>query len=76
MRRRELFGADKFHLPITLSGALRDDKVALEAGVYSIVPEHDASGRPILFYAPYRHTRDGYSRDSLVSLFWSKCLEV
>lgn len=52
---------------MTLSGALRDDKVALEAGVFSIVPEHDASGRPILYYAPYRNTRDGYSRESLVS---------
>jgi hypothetical protein len=65
-RRRELFGPDKFHLPMTIDGALRDDADALEAGVFSIVPKHDASGRPILYYAPYRNTRD-CSRDSLVS---------
>jgi hypothetical protein len=72
-RRRELFGPDKFHLPMTLNGALRDDTVALEAGVLVIVPSHDASGRPIVYYEAHRHTRVGYTRESLVRLVKTWC---
>jgi len=52
---------------MTLGGALRDDKRAVEAGVFSILPEPDASGRPILYYSPLRIAGD-YNTNSLVRL--------
>jgi hypothetical protein len=65
--RRELFGPDKFTLPMTLSGALRDDLVALETGWMSLLPKCDLSGRQLLYMVPSRHKREGYTSDSLVS---------
>lgn len=61
-----MFG-DKFALRMSLSEALSDDLVAIQAGVYSLLP-HDLSGRRILYIAQWRHTRKGYDTDSLVSL--------
>lgn len=68
-KRRKLFGTDCFGLPMTIDGALRHDKVALEAGVITLLPKPDASGRPILYYLPHRHTRKDYDRDSMVCWF-------
>jgi len=52
---------------MTLSEALRDDLVALETGIYYLLPHLDLSGRRLLYFAPWRHTREGYDTDSLVS---------
>jgi len=71
--RREVFGPEKYLLPMTLGGALRDDLVAIEAGVFCLLPRTDVSGRQILYIDPSLHTREGYSSDSLVS---SKLLYV
>ena len=51
---------------MTLSGALCDDLIALEAGVQQILPHRDSSGRQMLFWQLQRHTREGYTSESLV----------
>lgn len=53
---------------MTLGEALRDDIVALKSGVYALLPYRDASGRQILFGMPSKHTRDGYTSESMVSV--------
>jgi hypothetical protein len=65
--RRSVFGEDKFTLPLTLSGALRDDIAAIKAGMYTLLPHKDLSGRQIIYLEPHRHTRKGYSSESMVS---------
>lgn len=68
--RREVWGPDRYVLPITLSEALRGDSEtirALEAGVICLLPHLDVSGRQLLFLEPCRHTKDGYSSLGLVS---------
>ena len=64
--RREVFGADKYLQRMTLSEALREDLVALEAACKCLLPGVDASGRPIIFFNPPRHTREGYTSESMV----------
>lgn len=64
--RRQLFGSDKYLLPMTLSGALRDDLDAIEDGVFVILPHLDMSGRIIQFMDPYRRREGRYSSGSLV----------
>jgi hypothetical protein len=64
--RKAVFGTEKFVLPMTLAGALRDDLTAIEAGVYVQLPNRDTSGRQVLWMEPHRHTKDGYSSESLV----------
>jgi len=52
---------------MSLSEALRDDLVALETGVFCLLPRLDASGGQILYLDPTCHTREGYTSESLVS---------
>lgn len=65
--RKKLFGPDKFTMEMTLSEALKDDIVALEAGVYHLLPLKDLSGRQVIFEILHNHTGVGYTSDSLVS---------
>lgn len=65
--RREIFGPQKYWQRLSMSEALHDDIVALKAGVFSILPHRDLSGGHLLYVEPCRHTREGYSRESLVS---------
>ena len=65
--RRQVFGREKYLMSMTLSEALCDDRVALETGVFSLLPRRDLSGRPILYMDPSRHTREAYTSESLVS---------
>jgi hypothetical protein len=65
--RRDLFGEEKYCQRMILSEALRDDIIALRAGVFSILPHRDLSGRHLLLVHPSRHSREGYSTKSLVS---------
>ena len=62
-----MFGPEKYLLRMTLNEALRDDLVALETGVQQILPHLDSSGRQMVFCDLHRHTREGYTTDSLVS---------
>lgn len=74
--RRSLFGPTKYVMRMTLGEALRDDFVALEVGYLCLLP-HDESGRPIVIHFPARHTREGYTAESMVrlccDLFWWLC---
>jgi hypothetical protein len=65
--RREFFGPEKYLMSMTLSGALCDDLVALEAGLCCLLPRLDSSGRQLLFWHPCRDTRRGYTSESMVS---------
>ena len=65
--RREVFGADKYVMKMTLSEALRDDLTALETCMFCLLPRLDLSGRQILYLDPSRHSREGYTSDSMVS---------
>ena len=65
--RREVFKS-KYLERLTLSEALRDDLVALEANLYWLLPMPDVSGRPIIYMNPSKHTRENYSSESMVSL--------
>ena len=61
-----MFGDDKFVQHMTLGEALRDDLVALESGVFRLLPQLDASGRQLLFSEPRRYTKEGYTSESMV----------
>ena len=64
--RREVFGPDKFKLRMTLNEALCDDLAAVEACCVRPLPRLDASGRQLIFLEPSRHTREGYTSESMV----------
>ena len=52
---------------MTLSEALKEDLVALDTCVYTLLPHRDLSGRQILYMEPHRHSRKGYTSESMVS---------
>jgi len=69
--RYKLFGKEKFMLPITLKGALKDDSVALSRGYVQLLPSTDSAGRAVLFIDWSCHEPSlGYTEDSLVRVFW------
>ena len=72
-----MFGADKYVMRMTLSEALCDDLAALETGMFCLLPRLDLSGRQILYLDPSRHSREGYTSDSMVSaksaMYFSFC---
>ena len=69
-RRRELFGPEKYALPLTIDGALRDDRVALEVGHWIILPEPDNFGRTMMLWIK----RGTYEFDSMVSRKTCTCI--
>lgn len=71
-KRFELFGADKFNLPMALNGVLHGDdaNVALATGTVRILPDLDAHGRKIMFRANCYHTQKGYSTSSMIRAWW------
>jgi len=74
--RREVFGPERYILPITLSEALCGDSEAiraLETGILRLLPNLDLSGRQLLFLEPRRHTKSGYTVESLVSELMNTC---
>lgn len=66
--RLEVFGPTKYLMRMTLSEALRADLAAIEAAVYCQLPYSDSSGRQLLWLEPHRHTKVGYTSESLVSI--------
>jgi hypothetical protein len=64
--RRKVFGPDKFVQRMSLSEALCDDLPAVEACIYCPLPHLDTSGRQLLLVEPSRHTREGYTSESMV----------
>lgn len=71
--RLQLFGPDKFHLRMTLSEAARDHVVAIKAGMVSILPHPDLSGRPLCVIEPPRNTGKGYTAESMVRTLCRCC---
>jgi hypothetical protein len=68
--RLEVFGSDKYTLPITLGGAMKDDIYALEAIEYRVLPQTDLSGRQILYSVPHSRGGKGLTAQNLVRVFW------
>jgi hypothetical protein len=64
--RRKLFGEDRAFLPLTLSGALREDLEIIESGILAILP-NDAKGRGVLFLDRIRAVPPLATRDAVVS---------
>lgn len=62
-KRKEVFGSEKYFLPLDIEGALKDDRVALEVGHWIILPEPDTHGRTIMLWLK----RGPYDFDSMVS---------
>ena len=73
--RRQVFGPEKYLMRMALSEALCDDLTALETGFYCLLPHLDLSGRQIIYLEPHRHTKEGYTRESLVRIM-SHCKPV
>lgn len=59
--RRNWFGEDKFCLPMTLDGAMRDDAAVLNSAWAQLLPGLDASGRQILYNVVRFCKKQGYS---------------
>lgn len=69
--RYKLFGADKFCLPMTLKGALKDDSLALSRGYVQLLPETDTAGRAVVYIDWSSHEPSvGYSEESMHRVFW------
>ena len=66
--RYRLFGQDKFCLPLTLKGALKEDSLALSRGYVQILPQPDTSGRALVYVDWSCHEPSiGYTVESMVS---------
>ena len=64
--RFRLFGPDKFVLPLTLKGALKDDALALSRGYVQLLADTDTAGRAVLYLDWSSHEPSiGYSEDSM-----------
>mmetsp|Transcript_14447 Transcript_14447/g.31336 ORF Transcript_14447/g.31336 Transcript_14447/m.31336 type:complete len:498 (-) Transcript_14447:88-1581(-) len=69
--RYKLFGPDKFLLPMTLKGALKDDSLALSRGYVQLLPETDTAGRAVVYIDWSSHEPSvGYSEESMHRVFW------
>ncbi|KAL7450329.1 hypothetical protein ACHAWC_002272 [Mediolabrus comicus] len=69
--RFRLFGPDKFVLPLTLKGALKDDSLALSRGYVQLLADTDTAGRAVLYLDWSSHEPSiGYSEDSMHRVFW------
>lgn len=68
--RITLFGEDKAFLPLTLSGALRDDEVGLSMGFIILSPERDISGRAIVIVDQSKLERKNYTRNMMLRVVW------
>lgn len=68
--RIALFGKDKAFLPLTISGALRDDEVGLGMGFILLSPERDSSGRAIIIVDQSKLERKNYTRNMMLRVVW------
>jgi CRAL/TRIO domain len=68
-KRVELFGEEKAFLPLTLSGALKDDTVALQAG-FSFITGTDSTGRAVFVDIPAKLGACTEPRESKARVFW------
>ena len=62
--RVEVFGNEKAYLPMTLAGAMKDEKINLATRcVWQLLPRADTAGRPVLFFCPGRRNFVEYSAE-------------
>ena len=60
--RVEVFGDDRAYLPMTLAGAMKDEKINLASRcVWQLLPRADTAGRPMLFFCPGRRNFAEYT---------------
>jgi CRAL/TRIO domain len=69
-KRVEVFGPDKAFLPLTLSGALRDDLETLRVGSVTLLAEPDPTGRVVCFSNVALHDGTKYPKCSLARSMW------
>ena len=70
-KRIEVCGPEKAFLPLTLSGALKDDDVALSIGfVNYLAGFKDPKGRGIIYIEPGMQDRTKYTRHSMTRAVW------
>jgi len=69
-KRKSIFGAGKYTLPMTQDGALRDDADTLAVGLYRVLPEPDNSNRPIVFYSANLLMTKAHGRESYLRTCW------
>ena len=67
-----LFGPTNAFLPLTLSGALRDDHEAARLGIFNVLPGTDAEGRSVVWTdeTAYYHKKHSCSPESLCRFLW------
>ena len=68
--RKKVFGPEKFFLPLTQDGALRDDHAALRIGLHQMLPLPDSSNRVMMLYEPKRINLKAFRRDAFVSVLY------
>jgi hypothetical protein len=56
--RYKLFRTEKFCMPMTLKGALKDDELAMSRGYVQLLPETDTAGRAIIYIDWSSHALD------------------
>jgi len=69
-RKRNLFGAEKCFLPVTLRGAMKDDAFAIFQGIIRILPSRDNRGRVITFVDHNNYKPGLCSTESLLRACW------
>jgi len=69
-KRVGIFGPEKAFHALTLADALADDDVPFSLGVMTLLPNHDPSGRSLLYYDPAKFDRAKHETDSVVRTFW------
>ena len=69
-KRIKIFGPHAFDHNLTLNGALREDKVALDIAFFRQLPGTDKQGRAILYGQPCRLDKSKYTRESMERVVW------
>jgi hypothetical protein len=68
--RKDLFGAERAFLPMTLAGAMKDDLDELQRGFMTVLP-NDENGRPVILLDRVGSTLSPtYQRDSYLRTLW------
>lgn len=69
--RVQLFGPDKAFLPMTLSGAMKDEVLHMSSHrIWEMVPVPDTAGRTILYQTPCRRDYSQYSYEQEMRAMW------
>lgn len=69
--RLDLFGPERCFLPMTLSGAMRDEaKNVVERRVVQLLPARDTAGRAILYLQESRRNFAEYSAEQEIKAIW------